>query len=119
MIFYKDEHGASPAYEAFREILARGERKAVAKCQVRIQRLAEKGYELRRPESDYLRDDIRELRARQGSVNYRILYFFHGGTAVLSHVVTKEGRLPDMEIDRAILHKRSFSSDIEKHTLQS
>lgn len=99
-------------------MLAGGERKAVAKCQVRIRRLAEKGYELRRPESDYLRDDIWELRARHGSVHYRILYFFHGGTAVLSHVVTKEGRLPDVEIGRAILHKRSFAHDAEKHTLQ-
>ena len=50
--------------------------KAQDKCTVRIERLAERGHELRRPEADYLRDDIYELRVRHGNVHHRILYFF-------------------------------------------
>ena len=46
----------------------------------RVQRLAELGHELRRPEGDHLRDGIYELRAR---LNYRLPYFFHGQLALL------------------------------------
>jgi hypothetical protein len=50
---------------------------------------------------------------------YRILYFFHGReVAVLSHLVTKEGKVPDSEIDRAILRKLKFEADPEKHTFR-
>jgi ribosome-binding protein aMBF1 (putative translation factor) len=60
----------------------------------RIRRLAEAGRELRRPEADYLRGGIYELRARRGHVNYRILYFFHGqNVAILAHALTKEGAI--------------------------
>lgn len=37
--------------------------KARFKCIVRIERLAEMGHEFRRPEADFLRDGIYELRA--------------------------------------------------------
>ncbi len=118
VVFYSGEGGSAPVYETLRAMLAAGQRKAVAKCQVRIQRLHENGHQLRRPESDYLRDGIHELRARHGRVNYRILYFFRGGTAVLSHLITKEGSLPEEEIDRAIMHKQKFAIDPKKRTLQ-
>ncbi|HUK56850.1 MAG TPA: type II toxin-antitoxin system RelE/ParE family toxin [Nitrospiria bacterium] len=66
-----------------------------AKARVRIERLAEIGHELRRPEADYLRDGVYELRWRFQSVNYRILYFFHGrDVIVLSNGLTKEDRVP-------------------------
>ncbi len=51
-------------------------------------------------------------------VLYRILCFFHGGTAVLSQLITKEGSLPEGEIHRAVVHKQKFAADPEKHTLQ-
>jgi len=63
----------------------------------------ELGHELRRPEADLLRDGIYELRARLGTVNYRILYFFHGrNVAVLAHAITKENEIPVVEINRAV-----------------
>jgi len=77
VLFYQDETGRAPLVEWLRN-LRREDRRAYAKCVVRIQRLAEAGHELRRPEVDYFRDGIYELRARRGHVNYRILYFFHG-----------------------------------------
>jgi hypothetical protein len=46
---------------------------------VRIERLRDLGHELRRPEADYLRDGIYELRVGLGSVNHRMLYSFTGG----------------------------------------
>ncbi|HTS78080.1 MAG TPA: type II toxin-antitoxin system RelE/ParE family toxin [Bryobacteraceae bacterium] len=53
------------------------------------------GHELRRPESDFLRDGIYELRVSLGGVHHRILYFFHGATAaVVSHGLEKERVVP-------------------------
>ena len=88
------------------------------KCQVKIERLAELGHELRRPEGDYLRDDIYELRVRFRSVNYRMLYFFHERGAVISHGITKEGEVPDKEIDQAIANKARFDGNPDKHTYE-
>ena len=73
VVYFRDEEGC-PA----REWLARLPQRAHAKGIVRIERLAELSHELRRPEADYLRDGIYELRWKLGRVNYRMLYFFHG-----------------------------------------
>ena len=45
--------------------------RAQDKVRLRVQRLAELGHELRRPEADYLRDGIYELRATIGGVHYQ------------------------------------------------
>jgi putative component of toxin-antitoxin plasmid stabilization module len=69
--------------------------KARLKCRARIKRLAEFGHELRRPEADYLRDGIYELRVALQGRNYRMLYFFHGQVAaVVSHGLVKERAVP-------------------------
>ena len=86
------------------------------KCIVRIERLAEMGYELRRPEADYLKDDIYELRASHQGIHYRMLYFFHGKTAVISHGLVKEKTVPQRQIDLAIRRKSIYESDPDKHT---
>ena len=86
------------------------------RCSARLERLSSLGHELRRPDSDYLRDGVYELRVRLRSTQYRILYFFHGRiAAVLAHGITKEGRVPDVEIARAIRRKIQFASDPAKH----
>ena len=88
-------------------------------CVVRIRRLAEEGHGLRRPEADYLRDGIHELRAKSGRVNYRFLYFFHGrNIAVLAHSLTKEAEVPPVEIDRALERKALYEKDPEGHTYE-
>lgn len=90
--------------------------KAQDKCLVRVERLRELGHELRRPEADFLRDGIYELRASQQGVNYRILYFFHGTlAAIVSHGIVKERALPPKEIDRAIERKKLFEANPAKH----
>jgi len=88
-----------------------------AKARVRIERLAEMGHALRRPQADYLRDDIYELRWRSQSTNYRILYFFHGrGTVALAHGVTKEAPVRPKDIDLALRRKSAFDASPEEDT---
>src|SRR5689334_15248763 len=99
VVFYQDEDGTVPILEWFERL----PEKALDKCRVRLERLRDLGHELRRPEADYLRDGIYELRVRVGSLNYRMLYFFHENVAaVVSHGLTKEKRVPPKDIDRAV-----------------
>ncbi len=115
VVFYKEVDDTVPVRDWLAE-LRRRQPRAFAKCQVRIERLAEIGHEMRRPESDLLRDGIRELRMRFGTVNYRILYFFQGQTAaVLAHALTKEAAVPSRDIDRAIARMQKFMADPAKH----
>lgn len=83
---------------------------------VRIERLGDQGHELRRPEADLLRDGIYELRFRAGTVNYRMLYFFHEQHAIVTHGLTKEDSVPDKEIDLAINRMCRFKGSPERHT---
>ena len=113
VVFFQDEDGTVPLLEWLDDLAE----KAQDKCLAKLTRLEELGHELRRPEADYLRDGIYELRARLGSVNYRMLYFFHGNeAAVVSHGLTKEKEVPDKEIDLAVERKRRFEADPKKHT---
>ena len=111
-VFFADDDRAAPLLEW----LDKQDHKVQDKCLVRIERLQELGYELRRPEADYLRDGIYELRVRHRSVNYRMLYFFHDKTAVVSHGLTKEDVVPDREIELAISRSKQFARDPKKHT---
>jgi len=77
------------------------------------------GHELRRPQADYPRDGIYELRAKKGHVNYRVLYFFHGkNVALLAHTLTKEDVAPDADINRAVERKKRHERNPEKHTYE-
>ena len=116
LLFFQYAGGAAPVWEWLKDLRTRNP-KAYAKCVVRIHRLVELGHELRRPEADLLRDGIYELRARLGTVNYRILYFFHGrNVAVLAHAITKENEIPLVEINRAVGRKRTFIGSPVAHT---
>lgn len=91
--------------------------KVRAKCVASIRRLESLGHELRRPEADYLRDGIYELRVGLQGVHYRMLYFFHGQTAtVLAQGLTKERAVPSREIDRAIERRKCFEANPRKHS---
>ena len=105
-VFFADDDGTAPLLEWLDE----QDRKVQDKCLVKIERLQELGYELRRPEADYLRDGIYELRVRHRSVNYRMLYFFHDQTAVISHGLTKEDVVPNREIDLAMSRSAQFGA---------
>ena len=118
LYFYQDDDGTVPVRDWI-AALGRGNRRAQAKCVARIRLLADLGHELLRPHADYLRDGIYELSARDGHVNYRILYFFHGrNVALLAHALTKEDTLPETDIERAIRRKAAFDKDPGRHTYE-
>ena len=115
LLFFKETDGSVPVKDWLAELQGKN-RKAFAKCVERIQRLAALGHELRRPHADILRDGVYELRARHGNVNYRILYFFHGkDIAVLAHGLTKEDKVPDADIDRAVRRKVALEQNPKAH----
>lgn len=115
VVFYRFEDGGVPVLEWLRGLPS----KARAKCMEKMERLAECGHELRRPEADLLRDKIYELRASLQGIHYRILYFFHGSAAVvLAHGIVKEKAVPAREIEKTIDRKRQFEADPDKHTYE-
>lgn len=112
VLLYCEEDGSCPFLEWIEQLPV----KVQAKCLLRVERLRELGYEVRRPEADLLRDGIYELRASLHGIHYRILYFFHGTVAaVVAHGIVKESAVPPREIDRAIESKRRFEANPAKH----
>jgi hypothetical protein len=54
-----------------------------------------------------------------GSVNYRLLYFFHGQTvSVIAHGLTKEAAVPATDIKRALARKSVFTANPAVHTFK-
>jgi putative component of toxin-antitoxin plasmid stabilization module len=116
VVFYQENEGDAPVVDWLKE-LNETHPKAYDKCRAALSRLALLGHELRRPEADYLRDGIHELRVCLGSVSYRLLYFFHGQTiSVIAHGLTKEAAVPATDIKRAIARKAAFITNPIIHT---
>jgi phage-related protein len=115
VLLFREADGRIPVRE-WLDALGRRDRRALAKCVDRVERLAELGHELRRPEAGFLRDGLYELRVLKGHVNYRILYFFHGkDVVVLAHALTKEDVIPDADIQRASARKRLVEANPRRH----
>jgi phage-related protein len=113
VVFYREDDGTVPGLEWLDKLPG----KVIVKCRLKIDRLKELGHELRRPEADYLRDGIYELRIGFRRLNYRILYFFHrGSAAIVSHGIIKERDVPAKEIDRAVDSRRKFEKNPAQHT---
>src|SRR5438445_12975184 len=103
VVFYQDDPDAVPVLDWLDSLPT----KTQDKCLVRIERLRDLGHELRRPEADFLRDGIYELRVRLGTTNYRMLYFFHARIAAeQDHGLVTEGEVRQRETDPVILRKR-------------
>ena len=115
VVFYQDDEKTIPLVKWLDGLPP----KAQQKCLARLKRLEDLGHELRRPEADYLRDGIYELRASYQGVHYRMLYFFRGRTAVvISHGLVKEQAVPPREIDRAVERKVNFEANPKAHTFK-
>ena len=83
IVFYREGDGSVPILRWLEKLPL----KARDKCLVRLVRLEQLGHELRRPEADYLRDGIYELRASYQGNHYRMLYFFSGQAFVVALTV--------------------------------
>lgn len=115
VVLYREDDGSVPLREWFLALPP----KAADKCLARLRRLEQLGNELRRPEADFLRDGIYELRASYQSLHYRMLYFFVGRQAVVvSHGLVKQREVPAKEIDKAVERKRSFERASRAHTFR-
>ena len=126
VLFYQeaDERKTVPLVDWLDEL----PRKVQAKCQAYLKQLEDYGHELRRPIADYLRDGIYELRPSYQGVHYRMLYFFPKAEkskagvplsiVVVSHGLAKEGKVPDLEIDRAVERKNRFEAQPRRHTFR-
>ena len=113
VVFYEEDDGTVPVLDWLDSL---GD-KARAKCLVRVERLKGLGHQLRRPEADYLRDGIYELRISLQGIHHRILYFFCGhAVAVLSHGLIKERVVPSKEIELAMRRKNRFEASPNAHT---
>ncbi|HEY3303720.1 MAG TPA: type II toxin-antitoxin system RelE/ParE family toxin [Candidatus Binatia bacterium] len=113
VVFYQEDENTVPVLDWFDGLPA----KLQDKLRVRIERLRDLGHELRRPEADYLRDGIYELRVGFRGMNYRILYFFHGRmAAVLANGLVKEREVPPRDIEEAIRRNRKFELEPQRHT---
>ena len=113
IVIYQESEGDVPLVDWLASLSG----DARSKCRLKIRRLAEIGHALRRPEADYLRDGIYELRIGHRGTNYRILYTFVGHRiALLTHGIVKESRVPPKEIDEAILRKAKWETNPKTHT---
>jgi phage-related protein len=87
LVFYTTERGDSPVDDFLDEL----DKKSRAKVAAHLSLLEEQGPHLKRPYADVVRGKIRELRIRQGSNQYRILYFFQvRDQIVLTHAFSKK-----------------------------
>lgn len=110
---YSEEDGTCPLLEWMDALPP----KAQDKCIVKVERLKEMGHELRRPEADYLRDKIYELRAALQGIQYRILYFFHDKLGVISHgLIKEEEKVLSKDIDLAVERRERFRKNPSRHT---
>lgn len=114
-VFYQEEDGTCPVLE----FLDRAPQKVRQIAYARIALLQDHGHGLRRPYAENLGQGLYELRWHAGRVQYRILYFFHGQTAVvLAHALSKEDRIPPSDLKRALRRKGFFEANPMKHICQ-
>jgi hypothetical protein len=101
ILVFRDSEGRS---EFFEWLAANAKKKQLrAKCFAKIVLLGNLGNELRRPNADFLRDGIYELRFQYRNVNYRVLYGFVGQKiALISHVTTKLAKVANKDINTAV-----------------
>lgn len=114
VVFFADDDGIAPALVWLDSL----PEKTQNKCIIFLERLEKQGYELRRPDCDYLRDDIYELRIGRQGINYRLLYFFCGERIVVSHGLIKRRKVPSTEIDKAIANRALYINNPDQHTYE-
>ena len=111
IIFYEDEKGCP-----VKDFVLKLDAEEKKKIMTNIEYLEEVGFNLRRPQGDYLRDGIYELRVTLSGNNTRTLYFFcYETNIVLTHTfVKKHKKCQKKEIEKAIKCKEIFLQKYNK-----
>ena len=75
-----------------------------------INQLMEHGFNLKRPQAAYLRDDIYELRIKTINRQIRILYFFFERRKIIltNGLIKKSERTAETEIEKAINYRKNY-----------
>lgn len=104
--FYKKSNNRCPTEEFLNDLL----KAEILFVERAINRLSEFGNNLRRPHTDYLRDDIYELRVRTNQSQVRMFYFFFDGVKIIiTHGYKKKTSVvKDNEIKRAIEFRKDY-----------
>jgi phage-related protein len=113
IILYQTENGRCPI-DDFIATLTENEKDWMTAC---IEHLKREGFNMRRPQADFLQDDIYELRIQlKGRKKTRTLYFFcFNDYIVLTHTfIKKTEKIPKNEINKAIKYKNNF---LEKYNI--
>jgi phage-related protein len=115
IIFYKDVEGFCPVDE-FLETLSEKDKTEINAW---IDFLGNVGFDARRPQVDYLRDGIHELRVKLSRGGSRTLYFFcYNDYIVLTNTFYKRtDKIPDSEITKALKYKQDFLSRYSKENI--
>lgn len=97
--FYRTLGGIEPALDYIRSQI-KGHRSKIGRA---LQHLEDVGHLARRPQVDYIGNQIYELRVAIEQHQHRLLYFFHGRSIIVitSGILKNEGKVPQSEIDRA------------------
>ena len=97
--FYRTVAGSEPALEYIRAQV-KSHRAKIGRA---LQYLEDTGHLARRPQVDYLGNDIYELRVAIDQHQHRLLYFFHGRSVIVvtSGLLKNEGKVPQSVIERA------------------
>ncbi|MGA2589586.1 MAG: type II toxin-antitoxin system RelE/ParE family toxin [Bryobacteraceae bacterium] len=114
VLLYRDEVGSCPFLEWFNGLPA----KVQDKCYIRLERLREMGYELRRPEAASCGTGS----TNRGSAFEEFITASCTSSTVQSqrwsHLLVKEQVVPPKEIDRAVERKKRFVANPPAHTYQ-
>ena len=106
VVYYRKENGEIPVLSYLDTL----DVKMAAKVVWTIRLFQEMGADLRLPYSEYIKDGIYELRAKQGSNISRVMHFFIvGNKAVLTHGFTKKTqKTPSKEIKLAMKYREDY-----------
>lgn len=97
--FYKTPAGPEPALDYIRAQV-KSHRAKIGRA---LKYLEDTGHMARRPQVDYLGNDVYELRVAIDQHQHRLLYFFHGRSIIVvtSGLLKNEGKVPLSAIEQA------------------
>ena len=114
--YYKNDEGECPIKD-FMKTLSENDKD---KINAWIQHLKREGINIRRPQGDYLRDGIHELRVKLTRGQTRTLYFFcYEDYIILTHTIYKRtDEVSASEINRAMIYKEKFLQKYNKENIK-